>query len=355
MHILDDEKNYQRQDPSGMLQSIKDLPDQLESVNRQMKDFAVPTPYIKAKNIVVLGMGGSAIGGALTASLALLKCKIPVYVHRDYDLPGFVNHESLVIGVSYSGNTEETISGFTQAAERGAKLLAISTGGQISAICRKYRVPLFAIDYGAQPRAALGYLLGGVVIILNKLSFLELGDNEIAETIKLMRALENKIHIGIPSQQNQAKQLAQRIQGKIPMIIGSGVLSEVARRWKTQINENPKQLAIFEILPELNHNMVVGLDFPEKLPEKVFVIMLQSKFDHPRNKIRQQATLQILQQKKIQYETIYMQTATTTLAEMMLVIFLGDFVSYYLAMLNKVDPTPVDTISYLKDRLAASK
>lgn len=355
MHILDDEKNYQKMDPEGMMQSIKDLPDQLDSIYKQMQKFVVPTHYIKIKNIVILGMGGSAIGGSLTATLALGKCKIPIMVHRDYDLPNFVNHESLVIGVSYSGNTEETICGFTQAAERGAKLVAISTGGQIAALCRKYRAPLFEIDYGAQPRAALGYLLGGVVLILTKLGFIDLGDNEFGETILLMRSLEKKIHLGIPASQNQAKQLAQRINGRFPVIIGSGTLTEVARRWKTQINENSKQAANFEVLPELNHNMVVGLDFPEKIHEKIFVVMLQSKFDHPRNKIRQQATLQILQQKKIQYETIYMQPATTALSEMMMVIFLGDYVSYYLGILNKVDPTPVETITYLKDRLAASK
>ncbi len=355
MNILDDQKTYQKLDPEGMLQSIKDLPDQIEAIWNQSKDFVLPTHYINAKNIVILGMGGSAIGGSLTSAMANAKCKVPIYVHRDYDLPGFVDTNTLVIGVSYSGNTEETLSGFKLAAEKGAKLVAITTGGEISAICRKYNAPMLTIDYGAQPRAALGYLFGAVVGILNKLSFIELGANEISETAALMRQLEAKIHVGINANQNQAKQLAQRIYGKIPMILSAGTLSEVARRFKGQINENSKQTACYDLLPELNHNMIVGLQFPEKLGEKLFIVLLSSKFNHPRVKIREQVTLQLIQQNKIQYETIIFPEITTVFGEIMMTVYLTDYVSYYLAILNKVDPTPVENIKYLKDRLAASK
>lgn len=355
MNILDDEKVYQKLDPKAMLQSIKDLPDQLSAAAKQMGELSLPTHYIKVKNIVILGMGGSAIGGSLSASLGQLKIKVPIYVHRDYDLPAFVNHESLVIGTSYSGNTEETVSGFEEAGKRGAKLVAISSDGQIESLCRKFRVPMFKINYGAQPRAALGYLFGAVIGILNKLRFIELEKDEVEKTVLAMKSLEKNIHFGILAAQNQAKQLAQRAHDKIPVVVGSGTLAEVARRWKTQINENAKQTAIFEQLPELNHNMVVGLEFPDKLSEKIFIIMLQSQFDHKRTKLRQQITLQIFQQKKIQYETIYLQQAKTPFMEMMLSIFLGDYVSYYMGILNKVDPTPVETINYLKDRLAGSK
>jgi glucose/mannose-6-phosphate isomerase len=355
MNILDDEKIYQKLDPKAMLQSIKDLPDQLLAASKQMSELTLPTHYIKVKNIVILGMGGSAIGGSLAASLAAMKIKVPVFVYRDYDLPAFVNHESLVIGTSYSGNTEETVSGFEEAGKRGAKLVAISSDGQIESLCRKFRVPMFKINYGAQPRAALGYLFGAVVGIINKLRFIEQEKDEVEKTVLGMKLLEKDIHSGIPASRNKAKQLAQRIQNKIPVVVGSGTLCEVARRWKTQINENAKQTAFFEQLPELNHNMVVGLEFPEKLSEKLFIVMLQSQFDHKRNKLRQQITLQIFQQQKIQYETIYLPQAETPFMEMMLNIFLGDYVSYYMGILNKIDPTPVETINYLKDRLAASK
>jgi len=355
MHILDDEKKILILDPSRMLQNIKDLPDQIETCWQQIKDFSIPTHYIKAKNVLILGMGGSAIAGDLTNSLSLLKCRIPVVIHRDYDLPEFTNPETLVIGVSYSGNTEETISGFERAAAIGAKIIGISTGGTIASICRKYKAPMFSINYGSQPRASLGYQLIAMIGIFNKLGFLQISESEILEAVTTMKTFESKIHIGIPTYQNQVKQLADRLKDKIPIIFGSGYLQQVARRWKTQINENSKHLAFFEILPELNHNMINSFDFPKKLSEKIFVIMLQSKFDHPRAKVRQQITLQILQQKKIQYETIFLNSANAVLSEMFLSIFFGDYLSYYLALLNNVDPSVIPAAEYLKDRLNSSK
>lgn len=353
--ILDEEKQLKKLDTDNMLQAISDFPAQIESCWKQMKSFSIPTHYIQAKNIIILGMGGSAIGGALVSSFVLKKSRVPIFVHRDYDLPVFVGSDTLVIGVSYSGNTEETISGFEKAGQLTNKLIGISTGGQLGSLCRKFRAPFFEINYGSQPRAALGYLLTAVLGIATKLGFIEVEDHEINEAIVLLKAMEGKIHPGVRAAQNQAKQLADRLRDKTPIIIGSGELSEVARRWKTQFNENSKQVAHFEILPEVNHNAIVGLDFPKKLSEKIFVILLQSKFSHPRVKIREQVTLQLFQQRKIQYETIYLQSATTPLNEMLLAIFLGDYVSYYLAMLNAVNPTTIEPINYLKDRLAASK
>ena len=355
INILDDEKKMRSLDKDNMLQAISDLPAQIENCWKLISAFAIPTHYIQAKNIVILGMGGSAVGGGLVQSLIGNKIKIPIYVHRDYDIPAYVNKDSLVIGVSYSGNTEETISGFTQAGEVGAKLIAISTGGTLASLCRKYRAPMFEITYGAQPRAALGYLLTALIGIFVKIGLLELGEKEITESMELMKTLEAKIQIGVPMNQNQAKQIALRLYGKIPVVMAGSSLSEVARRYKTQINENSKQATFFELLPEADHNMIIGLEYPEKLSDRIFFIVLQSKFSHERIKLREQITIQLIQQKRLQYETLFFTTAATKLQEMFLAIFFGDYLSFYLGMLNNVDPTTIDNINYLKDRLTASK
>lgn len=355
MGLLDIENTIQKNDKNGMLQSINDFPDQIENAWAKVKEFTIPTHYIKADKVVILGMGGSAIGGDLVGSLGLNSAKVPIISHRDYGLPAFVDSNTLVIGVSYSGGTEETLDGFRRAGEKGAKLIAVSTGGDIEALCRKYKAPMYKIEYGAMPRAALGYLFTAVLGILNKLDFIALGQKEMQEALDSLRDYQKKINTDSITSQNPAKQLAEKINGKIPLIMGSSTLSVVARRWKTQINENSKQTAVFEIFPELCHNVIVGFDFPKKLNEKIFAIMFESEFDHPRNLLRQTVIRDILRKKGISYEVIHAPKPLSPLIEMLQIIMLGDYVSFYLAMLNNADPTPIEMIIFLKNKLAENK
>lgn len=355
MGVLDTEGLVKKYDVSGMLQSIDDFVDQIENAWKLMKSFSVPTHYIKCNKILILGMGASGIGGESALYLSLGYCKAPIIVHKDYELPGYVDSSTLVIAVSYSGNTEETLDVFAKAGDRGAKLIAISGGGKLEALCRKYKAPLFKVEYGAAPRAAYGYLFTAVLAILHKLDFMSLGQNEIEEAIKELRQYQKKICFISPTSQNPAKQLAQKIEGRIPVMMGGGSLTSVAKRWKTQINENSKQTAYFEIFPELCHNAIVGLDYPKKLSEKIFVILLESEFDHPRNRIRQSVLHQILRKKGVSYEVINIDKSQSPLIEMLMMVMLGDYVSFYLGMINNVDPSPVDMIVFLKDKLAENK
>lgn len=355
MGILDNLGQIKKLDSANMLQNLMDFPDQIEAAWQSAEKLALPTHYLKIKNVVILGMGGSAIGGDLCVGLSLYNSKVPIIIHRDYDLPAFVDHDSLVIAVSYSGNTEETVSGFQAAGEKGAKMLAISSGGDLAPICRKYRAPLLEINYGAQPRAALGYLLTPILGILSRLGILAISRGEIETAIQLLKGLDSKIRPEVPTAKNIAKQLANKLYDRIAIIIGSGALKVAARRWKTQINENAKSAVWAEELPELCHNFIVGLDFPKRLKDKIFVVVLQSKYDHPRNKIRQSVVFQILQQKSIPYEPILMHPSDSALDEMLSAIYLGDYVSYYLAIANGLDPTPIKSIELLKERLAGTK
>jgi glucose/mannose-6-phosphate isomerase len=187
--------------------------------------------------------------------------------------------------------------------------------------------------------------------VVQKLGFI--GDKfpDLEEAIAVMEALQGEIGKAVPLSRNPAKQLAKRLYGHLPVVYGSGYLAEVAHRWKTQFNENAKAWSFFEQLPELNHNAVVGYQFPEELAERILVVMLVSSLDHPRNKARFQVAQEILTRRGIVYQTVVAR-GKSPLAQMLSAIHFGDYVSFYLAMLYKADPTPVEVIDYLKQRLA---
>ena len=348
---LDDLDVYQRLDPANMLAQLHGLPQQCRNAWHKAKDFELPLDYAGIDKIVILGMGGSAIAGDLVRSLISSTGKPIIFVHRDYDLPAFLDETTLVIASSYSGNTEETLSGFSWALERKCKKLVITTGGKLKALAEAARIPVFIIDHVSQPRAALGYSLMPLIAFLRKLDFLEDKPTEIEGMVQSLETLLAGIREMVPTESNQAKQLATRLHGRIVVIYSAGMLSEVARRWKTQINEASKAWAFHETFPELNHNAVVGYQFPSELASKIYVVLLRSLSIHPRTLIRYQATCELLEQSGVGHEIID-SGGGSELSQMMSLVFLGDWVSYYLAMLYGIDPTPVKAIDYLKKRLS---
>lgn len=352
---LDDYQSYPQLDKENILQNIEEFPEQIQQAWAEIKRLAIPTHYVQAHNICLLGIGGSAMGADLVRTFALPRTKLPIVVLRDYNIPDFVSSKTLVIGISYSGNTEETLSSFEQSAKRGAKLVAMATGGQLESLAQKYKAPFYRITYGAQPRAALGFTLTAQLGILAKFSFVELKDDHIAEAVQLTKQIQAKIKAEVPESQNFAKQIARKLHHKIPLIYGSGLLQEVARRYKGQFNENAKTTSFYEQLPELSHNSLVGLEFPKKLSSMIFVLVLQSRYDHPRNKIRQAITMQILERRAIAFDSLMIEPTGEPLSEMLQMIVLGDYISYYLSLLNEVDPTPVEIITYLKKQLAEQR
>lgn len=339
-------------DQDSILANIQELPEQIERCWQEWKSIPLPTPFINAKTVLVLGMGGSAQGGGIVADLARATSLVPIISLRDYDIPNWVDRNTLVIAASYSGSTEETLVALEQANQKTDKLITISTGGPIYSVGSQHKALHYQIRYGSQPRAAIGYMLTSVLAIAKKLNLVEISDNEISETVLLLRALKKKIDADIPTRKNSAKTLAEKLLGFVPIIYSSGILTEVGRRFKAQFNENAKTASYFETLPELNHNSLVGLEYPQNLKAKLYFLILESKYDHPRNKIRQQITAQILEQKRLPYEAIMIQPSPNPFAEVMQTIYFGDYISYYLAILNNVAPNPVEIIKFLKDRLA---
>ncbi|MFC2065778.1 bifunctional phosphoglucose/phosphomannose isomerase [Chloroflexota bacterium] len=348
---LDNPKVFEQYDPEGMLERIHELPWQCQQAWQEAMSFDLPADYSEVDKVIILGMGGSAIGSDLVRSLAVSEARLPVFILRDYNLPAFVDAKTLVIASSYSGSTEETLSSFEQALKTGARMLAITTGGKLKAMVEEKNIPVFSFTYKAQPRAALGFSFLPVLCFLQKLGFLRDKTADVTEMVKVLEGLSARINEKAPLSGNPAKQLAQHLHGYLPVVYGADIFAEAAHRWKTQINENSKGWSFYEVLPELNHNAVVGYQFPSELAGRIKVIFLRSPLLSGRIQLRYQVTCELLDRAKVGYEFVDGE-GDSPLSQMMSLVLFGDYVSYYLAILYRVDPTPVEVINYLKERLA---
>jgi glucose/mannose-6-phosphate isomerase len=298
-------------------------------------------------------MGGSAIGGDFVRRLAMSESKAPVWVHRDYSLPAFVDANTLVIASSYSGNTEETLSAFTRSLGTRARKLAMTSGGKLKDLAEKEGIPVFIIDYKAPPRAAFPHSFVPLVGIFQKLGLLADKSADLQEAVGVLRKLSEDLIETNPVASNPAKQLASRLRGRVAVIYGAGMLSEVARRWKGEFNENSKAWAFFEGFPELNHNAVVGYEFPREAKDRIIVFMMRSSSLHPRILLRYDITARLLAQAGITCECVEA-SGRSALAQMLSLVLLGDYASFYLSMLNEVDPTSTSAIDFVKQSLAQS-
>ncbi len=350
MHPLDDPTTYSRLDPSGLLGRIRDLPRQCRRAWGQATATGFPPQYRQAGQVVVLGMGGSAIGGDLLRDAVAHECPLPIRVFRDYALPADVGAGALVIASSYSGETEETLASFQEAARRGAHLAVVTGGGRLQALARERSLPLLTIDYEGEPRAVLGFSFFLLLGLLYQLELVGDKSREVEEVGRVLEGLNSRLGPEVPLERNPAKDLATALQGRLAVVYGAGILEGAARRWKGQVNENAKAWAFFETFPELDHNAVVGYDWPRDLADRILVVLLYGDLLHPRTKNRYQITREILERKGIGYRVVVSQ-GESILSQMMSSVLTGDYVSYYLAVLSGVDPSPVEVISFLKERL----
>jgi glucose/mannose-6-phosphate isomerase len=351
---LDLPDTYTRLDPAGLYGRIAELPSQIDEAWRAARALALPDAFRGCDRIVVLGMGGSGIGGSLLRALALdLGGKTPVDVVRGYDLPGYVDSHSLVIASSNSGNTEEVVSTFAAAVASGAKCLAITTGGRLMAAAREHGAPVLAVRWDAEPRAAVGWSFASLLAICGRLGLLPDVEPDVALALTEMRALVEQIGRDVPEANNAAKQLAGRLAGKLPVFVAAQALAPVAYRWRTQVNENAKSWAIADELPEMNHNAPLGYGAPAHVAAAIHVVLLRQAAIHPRTSRRIDLTVEQLHAAGVPAEVIEV-PGSSVLAQMLWAIQLGDFVSYYLGLLYGVDPSEMRALEWIKARLSAS-
>jgi glucose/mannose-6-phosphate isomerase len=348
-NILDEPAAMARADAGGMLGAVAQLPEQVRGGWRRSRELALPWDPPRA--VAILGMGGSAIGADLVSAVWADRLRVPVTVLRGYELPAWVGPETLVIASSKSGDTEETLRQLETALSRRCPVVAVTSGGTLGSVATAAGLPLLTFPAGGQPRASLGWSLSLIAGVLERAGVLPVEEAEIAAAATTAQTMVARCAEGVPTVENPAKQLAWSLVDRLVMVVAGGFMAPVARRWKTQLNENGKTTAIMEELPEATHNTVVGFEQPEALRDHLAVVFLRSDLDHDRVTLRAQLVGDLLDAGQI-WHTTAEASGETRLGQVLSGVVQGDYVSVYLAFMYATDPTPVDVISHIKEQLA---
>lgn len=340
-------------DSQNMLSALEGFPEQCREAVEIARKAAIPAGFARGvSNLFVAGMGGSGIGGDLFRVVIEDEVALPLQVVKGYRLPGYVGPDSLLIAVSYSGNTEETLNCFREALSRQAKIICLTSGGKLAAEGERNNLPVVKIPGGLQPRAALGYLFLPLLVILSRLGLASFDDRQLAEAVALLNQAKARFSQRSSFPENQAKQIAARLYGKAPVIYGSeGLAGVAALRWKCQFNENSKIPAFCHSFPELNHNELVGWEKLANLTKSFSLILLRDKDESARMRTRIEVTKELIKGAFDEAVEVWAE-GRSPLAKTLSLIYLGDYISFYLAILNGVDPSPVEKIAFLKEKLA---
>ncbi len=302
----------------------------------------------KFDSVAVTGLGGSAISADLMQNFLAGEMKVPFIVNRNYSLPSFINKNSLLIVSSYSGNTEETVSVLNEALDCGCHIICISTGGKVESAALEHDLPLVKILPGYQPRYALGLSFFSLLKVLQTLELVEPQDSVVKDIIDLWK----KRGIEYSSEENRAFKLAEGLVGYIPTIYSAAdVTSAAGYRFKCQFNENSKLHAFQNVIPELNHNEIIGWESYDENQYRTKIINLIDSVYHPQIKKRFEITSELASQKGVEIINLEGEGENFKL-RLMDLIYLGDWITYYTAVLRGFDPTEINNINTLKKRLA---
>jgi glucose/mannose-6-phosphate isomerase len=339
-------------DPEGMLTAVESFPKQCSEALRLGRDMMSLPPKEEIERMAFVGMGGSGMAGDILRVLTEEAVGMPISVHKGYRLPSLLGPDTLVFMISYSGNTEETLSALEDAVYLGCRVVAVTCGGKLLEMARGHDFPYIVVPEGLQPRAALGYLSLPAAAVIEKMGFIQ-GFVKVAyDAVEYLKTKSDEWGRLNPTERNFAKRLASRLADRIPVIYGTeGILGVAAYRWKCQFNENSKVPAFYNVLPEMNHNEIVGWQRLDDVTSKVEAVFLVDDEDTPRITKRVRITSDILEEKVGGVTVIHVGGKTRT-ERLLSAIYLGDFVSSYLALIRGVDPTPVETITLLKHRMA---
>ena len=330
-----------------MLQLVMGLPDQIDSGAKA----ACVARIGRAggfESVAVAGMGGSGIGAKIVQGLLLDKSRVPVYTCNDYDIPAAVSAKTLFVAVSYSGNTEETLSAYAQARRRGCRIIAITSGGKLGQSAAKAGYPVLAVPAGMPPRAALGHLFSTLLVCLERLNVCESYQRGLEETVRFMR---NRRRPWLA----KARTIAEHLDGRLPIVYStSRMLDAVADRWRCQLNENAGVLCHTNLLPEHNHNEIVGMGRPGHPGRNVVVVALLDRETHPRTRFRLESVLDIT--KQAYHLAMRLESeGRSRLARIFSLIMLGDLVSIEVARRQGKDAMEIKRIDELKRRMAQKR
>jgi len=353
-HLLDSPSTYLRYDPGNALNAIETLPDQCTQAWSETKSIKFPDAFKGCNNIVVAGMGGSGLGADVVHGLCKRDLKVPFELVNSYTVPAYVNARSLVIVVSYSGSTEEAVSALKDARAKKARVAIITTGSKLEAVAKKHAIPAYIFsdaktNISQQPRMGIGLTLFGLIGILKRLGYIKITDKEVVDAIEHMRSVEKLWSGAVVLAKNPAKKLADQLHGTMPIYIASEHMLGIAHSMRNQTHETAKTFACDFPLPELNHHLMEGLAHPSERTALHFVLLF-SKLYNARVQKRYAITKTVIKKNGIDMNTIEL-TGNTRLKQVLEGLEFGGYVTFYMAMLNKLNPSPVPYVDFFKAQL----
>ncbi len=352
--FLDSREDMAKLDNNGALTSFEMLGSQVQQIWEQAQALTIDPSYKDVKQVVVAGMGGSALGTHVIQTVFKDELKVPVLVVPDYELPSFVDSNTLVITSSYSGTTEETLAAAEDAKKKGAKIAGITSGGPLGEwlTTNQYPALIFEPKFNpaGSPRMALGYSVFGQIALFAKAGLLSVDEHAYAAVMETIATAHLKFSAGVKQEINPAKLLAFELLGQIPVVTVAEHLEGVGHVFANCLNENAKTFSEFRVVPELNHHLMEGLQFPESNHLNLVFVTIHSDLYLPHNTRRMELTEEVLEQNHIEFRTYKLESATKLEQAFELIVF-GAYTSFYLAMLNNQNPTPNPYVDWFKAEL----
>jgi glucose/mannose-6-phosphate isomerase len=346
--ILDDPGRLESLDGKGMLRALREFPEACrETIKGAEKARLGRLPRRDFDALVVLGMGGSAIGGLLLRDWLMDESKIPIVVSRGYHIPGFTNKDTLVFAVSYSGKTEETFRAYQEANTRGCSIVCFTSGGKLSGSAKQRKLPVVTLPKGYQPRAAFPHQFFSLATIAKRLGLVEELWDEVEEALAVLEGMRDEMAPEEPRDENPAKRLAINLYRMIPFVYGSRIHESVAYRYSTQLNENSKVPAASSFFPEAFHNSIMAREAPEELLSRLCTVIIRDPGESTEVAEKTERFIEMVSDrfgKVIQVEA----TGEGRLSRILSALYIGDYASVYLAFLNGLDPGTMESIDALK-------
>lgn len=352
---LDNEQEIKQLDKNDVAGSIAKLPDQIEQAWNESTKISFPDYYKKVSNIVIAGMGGSALGSELIRDVYKSELKIPLTIVRDYKLPSFVDSNTLVVLSSYSGSTEEVLAVSEEAISTGSRITGITEGGKLGDFLKEKKFPAYIFDPkhnpSSQPRIGLGYAVAGLLGMFKSLGFINLDDREIADVVSSLRNLNSLFSPSVTTSENFTKEIATKLKGFLVGVIGAEFLSSNAHIFANQLNETSKTYSSCYLISELNHHLLEGLARPEALGKNLKFLILESDRYSEKTKKRMLITKDVIEKQKVETISIKFEEGSQ-LNQSLDAILISSYTTLYLGIINGFDPSEIPWVDYFKKELS---
>ncbi|PIW36712.1 MAG: hypothetical protein COW24_04070 [Candidatus Kerfeldbacteria bacterium CG15_BIG_FIL_POST_REV_8_21_14_020_45_12] len=353
MHSLE-RSDIAKLDKQNMLSSIEVLHQQCSDAWEATKKTEFPDSYRNVDRIVWFGMGGSALGIDVIKSLFSDEITLPIEIVNDYQIPATVTPNTLVILSSYSGTTEEVVEVSQTILDRTKNVFVVATGGDLETFASTHNLPayIFKPEFNPsnQPRMAVGYAVMGTLGAFSSLGFVNISDEQVTNMTTELERLSHVVGADVPTEVNPIKQLAVSAQDKFIQFISSEFLLGATHVMTNQTNENGKHIAGRFPIPEMNHHLIEGLVYPKELLEQTLFVFITSDLYHPRNQVRHKVTAEVVEKNNIGTGEINL-TGSSKFIQAFELLLYGSYLSFYLAMVHEIDPSPIPNVDYLKEAL----